>query len=193
MSSIEVKTSPAWRIVEILAGIIVLILAVIVLAEPGFAVLTLTVVIAGALIIGGLSRIILGVFATVFPVRMRQSNIIGGIMAFILGIVGIIFLENAVATLILILALAILVIGFGEIGVAFSRRPVTWHRILIAIVGFLIIVLGIYVVLDMNVGQGILAAILAIALVFLGIRDIVHGVTGHKPVSLPPTTPVTEV
>jgi uncharacterized membrane protein HdeD (DUF308 family) len=193
LTSIEVKTSPAWRILEILAGIVVLFLAVFVLADPGFAIATLTVVIAGALIIGGLSRIILGIFASVFPSRMRQFNVAGGIVAVILGIVGILFLQGAIATLILALALAILIIGAAEIGVAVSRHPPSWIRILIAIIGGLTVVLAIIVAADPNIGQGILAGILAVALVLLGVRDIIHGVTGHKPVSLPPATPVTEL
>jgi uncharacterized membrane protein HdeD (DUF308 family) len=191
--AIEVKTSIGWRALEIVAGLVVIVLAAFVLADPSFATLTLTVLIAGALIIGGFSRIVLGLFATGFPARMRQLNVTGGIVAVLLGILGLVFLQGAIGSLILALALAILVVGAIEIGVAVSRHPPTWIRALIAVVGALTVVLAIVVVINPTIGQNILAAILAAALVLVGIRDIVHGVTGHKPVQLPPSVPVTEL
>lgn len=193
MTTIQVKTSTGWRALEILAGLVVLALAAFVLADPGFATLTLTVVIAGALIIGGFSRIALGLFATGFPARMRQLNVTGGIVAVVLGMLGLVFLQGAIGSLILALALAILVVGAVEIGVAVSRHPPAWIRILIAIVGALTMFLAVVVVVSPTIGQSILAAILALALVLVGIRDIVHGVTGHKPVQLPSSTPLTEL
>lgn len=191
--AIETKTSRGWRALEIIAGLVVIVLAAFVLADPSFATLTLTVLIAGALIIGGFSRIVLGLFATGFPARMRQLNVTGGIVAVLLGILGLVFLQGAIGSLILALALAILIVGAIEIGVAVSRHPPTWIRTLIAVVGALTVVLAIVVVVNPPVGQNILAAILAAALVLVGIRDIVHGVTGHKPVQLPSSTPVTEL
>ncbi len=193
MTTIEVKTSPAWRVLEILTGLVILILGVFVLADPSFAISTLTIVIAGALIIGGLSRIVLGLFATGFPIRMRQLNITGGIVAVVLGIIGLVFLQNAIGTLILALALALLIVGAVEIGVAVSRHPPSWIRALIAAIGSLTVILAIIVVLDPTIGQNILATILAAAIALVGTRDIVHGITGHKPVRLPETTPVTEL
>lgn len=114
-------------------------------------------------------------------------------MAVVLGIIGLVFLQNAIGTLILALALALLIVGAVEIGVAVSRHPPSWIRALIAVIGALTVILAIIVVLDPTIGQNILATILAAAIALVGIRDIVHGITGHKPVRLPETTPVTEL
>jgi len=50
-------------------------------------------------------------------------------------------------------------------------------------IGALTIILSVYVILNMSVGQSILAAILAFALLLVGITNIVHGYTGHHPVT----------
>ena len=64
-----------------------------------------------------------------------------------------------------------------------ARHPPIWLRLVIVTIGILTILLSVYVILDMSVGQGILAAILAFALLLVGIRNIVHGITGHHPIA----------
>ena len=53
---------------------------------------------------------------------------------------------------------------------------------MIVSIGALTIILSVYVILNMSIGQSILAAILAFALLLVGIRNIVHGITGHHPI-----------
>lgn len=185
MGKVEVTASPLWRTLEIIGGIIVIALAFIVLADPQFAVLTLVIVIAAGLVIGGLFRISVGIWAIVLPSPLRMLNTAGGIIAVVLGIVALLELQAAVATLITILALALLLVGAFEIGVGVARHPPVWLRATIIIIGALTIILSGYVILDMSVGQGILAAILAIALLLVGLRNIVHGITGHHRVPRP--------
>ncbi len=179
----EVKT-PGWlRALEVLAGLLVLALAVIVLADPQFVLTTLVYLIGGALLIGGLSRVGIGVFARIFNPAARGLNLGGGIIAVIIGVVVILDPSLGLGALIFILAGAILLVGVVEIvvGGLAKHRPV-WLRAIVVIVGVLTVILSALTVLDAALGQGLLAAILAIALVLVGARDIVHGVSGHRPV-----------
>ncbi len=156
-------------------------LAAFVLADPQFAVQTLVIVIAAGLLIGGFFRIGLGIFAVVLPSRMRSLNTVGGVVAVVLGIVALLDLQAAINTLILLLATALLLVGVVEIGVGFARHPPVWLRGLIIVIGVLTVILSVLVIVDTTLGQGILAAILALALVLVGVRNIIHGITGHRP------------
>ena len=193
MTNVEVKTSPAWRVLEILGGLLVLALAVIVLLDQQAAIQTLVIVIAAGLIIGGLTRIALGLNPAIFSPTIRALNVAGGIIAIVLGAVVVVFSSLAIATLIVLLALGLLFAGALEIGIGVARHPPTWLRALIVTVGALTVLLSILVILDPALGTLLLASILALILVLVGARHIVHGITGHHPVRVLPVAPVTEV
>jgi len=193
LSKIEVRASGRWRAVEILGGLIVIALAIFALADPQFTIQTLVIVIAAGLIIGGLLRTGVGAFATVLPSALRSLNVTGGVIAFVLGIAALLDLQAAAATLVGILAVALLLVGAVEIGVGVARHPPIWLRLVIVAIGALTVILSVYVILDMSIGQSILAAILAFALLLVGIRNIVHGLTGHHPVATPIESAVTAV
>jgi hypothetical protein len=57
----------------------------------------------------------------------------------------------------------------------------------------LTIILSVYVILDMSIGERILTAILALALMLVGVRNIVHGITGHHPIARSVDAAVTAV
>jgi hypothetical protein len=191
MAKVEVSASGLWRALEILGGFIVIGAAVIALADPQFVVNAFVIVIAFGLVLGGLFRIGVGIFAAVLPSTLRALNTGGGIVAFVLGVAALLNLGATLATLIAILALAILLIGAFEIGFGIARHPPMWLRASIIILGILTIVLAGVVVVDMSIGTSIIAAILALALLFLGIRNLVHGITGHHPVATPIDASVT--
>jgi uncharacterized membrane protein HdeD (DUF308 family) len=193
LSRIEVRASGPWRTLEVLGGVIVIALAVLALADPQFTIQTLVIVIAAGLIIGGLFRIAVGAFATVLPSPLRAFNVTGGVIAFVLGTAALLDLQAAVATLIGILAVALLLVGALEIGVGVSRHPPVWLRLVIVTIGVLTIILSVIVIIDMSIGQGILAVFLAFALLLAGIRNIVHGITGHHPIARSVDAAVTAV
>ncbi len=162
MSKIEVRASGRWRAVEILGGLIVIALALFALADPQFTIQTLVIVIAAGLILGGLFRITVGAFATVLPSPLRSLNVTGGVIALVLGIAALFDLQATVATLVGILAVALLLVGAVEIGVGVARHPPVWLRLVILAIGALTIVLSVYVILNMSIGQTILAAMATI-------------------------------
>jgi uncharacterized membrane protein HdeD (DUF308 family) len=192
LSRIEVRASGPWRALEVLGGIIVMALAILALADTQFTTQIVVIVIAAGLILGGLFRISVGVFATVLPSTLRSLNVTGGVIALVLGIVALLVPQLVVATLIGIIAVALLLVGAVEIGVGIARHPPVWLRLLVVTIGVLTIILSVYVILDMSIGPSILASILAFALLLVGIRNIVHGFTGHHPVAAP-VQPVTAV
>src|SRR3989454_8969797 len=193
LSRIEVRASGRWRAVEILGGLIVIALAIFALADPQYTIRTLVIVIAAGLVLGGLFRITVGAFATVLPSPLRSLNATGGVIASVLGIAALLDLQAAVATLVGILAVALLLVGAVEIGVGVARHPPIWLRFVIVAIGALTVILSVYVILNMSIGQSILAAILAFALLLVGIRNIVHGLTGHHTVATPIESAVTAV
>jgi uncharacterized membrane protein HdeD (DUF308 family) len=183
LSKVEVMTSGLWRALEIIGGVIVIVAALVALADPQFVVNAFVIVIAAGLVIGGLFRISVGAFATVLPSTLRALNTAGGIIALVLGIAALLDLQAAVMTLINILALALLLVGAFEIGVGVARHPPGWLRASILVLGVLTIILAGAVILSPSIGQGIIGALLALALLFLGLRNLVHGITGHHPVA----------
>jgi uncharacterized membrane protein HdeD (DUF308 family) len=183
LSKVEVKASGLWRALEIIGGVIVIGAALLALADPQFIVNAFVIIIAAGLVIGGLFRISVGTFATVLPSTLRALNTAGGIIALVLGIAALLDLQAAVMTLITILALALLLVGAFEIGVGVARHPPTWLRASILVLGVLTIILAGTVILNPSIGQGIIGALLALALLFLGVRNLVHGITGHHPVA----------
>ena len=188
MAKLEVKASRFWRVLEIIGGLIVIATATVVLADPQFTVLTLVIVIAAGLVIGGLFRIGVGVSAIVLPSTLRTLNTAGGIIAVVLGIAALLDLQAAVATLIAVLALALLLVGAFEVGVGVARHSPVWLRVSIVVIGVFTVILAGIVIIDASIGEGILAAILALALLLVGIRNLVHGITGHRPVAAPVET-----
>lgn len=191
MAKVDVRTSSVWRALEIIGGLIVIAAAIIALADPQFVVNAFIIVIAAGLVIGGLFRIGVGAFASVLPSTLRALNTGGGIIAFVLGVAALLDLGAALSILIAIIALGLLLAGAFEIGFGMARHPPMWLRVSIISLGVLTIILAGVVVVDPSIGTGIIAAILALALLFLGVRNIVHGITGHHPVSTPIDASVT--
>ena len=188
------KRSPSWlRVLEILAGLFVLAIAFFVLADSSFALTVLAYTLGIGLVVIGLSRIFASVYGRYFAPWFREINAGGGIIAVVLGIVAIIDPQFVIGFLTLLVAFALLVIGIVEIVAAgFAKHPPVWVRGLIGVVGVLTVVLSVFVILDSSLGQLSLALIMAVVLVAVGVRDITHGITGHRPVKIDPSV-VTKV
>ena len=184
------KRSPAWlRLLEIIFGILLLPVAIFVVADSGFVLTILAYTIGFGLLILGLSRVFAGVFGKYFAPWFRELNAGGGLIAIILGIVILIVPQTLIGLLALLVAFALLIVGVVEIVAGgFAKHPPVWVRALIGIVGVLTVGLSVFLILDPPSAEVSLAAIVAIVLIAVGLRDIVHGVTGHRPVSLDPST-----
>jgi len=167
--------------------VFVLAVALFVLADSSFALTVLAYTLGIGLVILGLSRVFASVYGRYFAPWFREINAGGGIIALILGSVAIIDPQLVIGFLSLLVAFALLVVGVVEIIAAvFARHPPVWVRGLIGVVGTLTVILSMLVVIDTSLGQLALALIIAVALVAVGVRDITHGITGHRPVRIDP-------
>jgi uncharacterized membrane protein HdeD (DUF308 family) len=182
------KRSPAWlRVLEILAGVLVLAVAFFVLADSSFALTVLAYTLGIGLFILGLSRIFAGAYGRYFAPWFREINAGGGIIALVLGTIAIIDPPLVIDFLALLVAFALLIVGIVEIVAAgFAHHPPVWVRGLIGVVGVLTVILSMLVILDPSLGQLGLALIIAVVLVAVGVRDIAHGISGHRPIKIDP-------
>ncbi len=129
-------------------------------------------------VIGGVLVIALAVFALADPQFTTQTLVIVIAAGLIIG--GLFRISVGAFATVLPSQLRSLNVTGGVIAFVLGTAALLDLQAIVAI-GILTIILSVYVILDMSVGQGILAAILAVALLLVGVRNIVHGITGHHP------------
>ncbi len=116
---------PTWlRAANIVLGILVFVLSVVVIAEPGFAVLTLVLLLYIALFVRGVAGISLGATAKIFSTPLRAASIGVGVLSVILSLVFLALLGLAVATLILLLSIGLLITGLEAIAAGVIGREI---------------------------------------------------------------------
>ena len=178
MSAATGEKQKAWlRILEIILGIIVLILAGYVLAYPGIAILTLVFVLGVGLIVLGITRIA-AAFASGISSGMRVLSLIIGVLAIILAIYVVAYPAAGALTLIFLLAFGLLLSGMEAIAVGGSigSKASKAASIVLGVIG---IILAFIVLFYPGVALGTLVLLLAISFVILGIEAIVSGILGR--------------
>jgi uncharacterized membrane protein HdeD (DUF308 family) len=166
----EKKSSMGLRILEILAGIIVLVLAGYVIAHPLVAVATLISFLAIALIILGVAYFI-RVFAKGISGWRRLLNLILSILAII--IAAYIIAYPAIygsLTLVYLFGLAFLFAGIAN-----AARGTAGS----IIVGVLGIIVGFVVIIFPALGLATIVFLLAVFLVIFGLESIISGIVGR--------------
>lgn len=119
------KMLPTWlRAAYIILGLLVFILSVVVIAEPGFAVLTLVLLLYLALFFRGVAGITLGATAKMFSTPLRAASIAVGALSIVLAIIFLVAPGLAVATLILLLSIGLFIIGVEAIAAGAIGREV---------------------------------------------------------------------
>lgn len=178
MSATTGEKQKAWlRILEIILGIIVLILAGYVLAYPGIAILSLIFVLGIGLFILGITRIA-GAFAPGVPSGMRVLSVIIGVIAIILAIYVVAYPAAGALTLIFFLGFGLLLSGMEALALGGSFGSGAGKTASI-VLGVIAIILAFVVLLYPGVALGTLVFLLAISFVILGIEAIVSGIVGR--------------
>jgi len=169
--TVDQKKSPMWlRIVEIIAGIIIVVLAGYVIAYPAVAIATLILFLAIALIIIGIDYFI-RVFAKGITGWRRLLNLILSALAII--IAAYIIAYPAIygsLTLVYLLGLALLFAGIA------SAARGTVGGIVIGILG---IIIGFTVIIFPGVGLATIVFLVAVFLVIFGLESIASGILGR--------------
>ena len=169
--TVDQKKSPMWlRILEIIAGIIIVVLAGYVIAYPAVAIATLILFLAIALIIIGIDYFI-RVFAKGITGWRRLLNLILSALAII--IAAYIIAYPAIygsLTLVYLLGLALLFAGIA------SAARGTVGGIVIGILG---IIIGFTVIIFPGVGLATIVFLVAVFLVFFGLESLASGILGR--------------
>ena len=117
---------PKWlRASNIVLGLLAFVLSVIVIAEPGFAVLTLVLLLYLALFFRGVAGISMGWAAKHFSKAWRGLSIGVGALSIVLAIIFLALPSLAVATLIVLLSVGLLITGLEYIVVGAVGRELT--------------------------------------------------------------------
>jgi uncharacterized membrane protein HdeD (DUF308 family) len=175
---LSLEKSPTWvRPVQIGLGIIVVILSIYALANPGAAFVSIVFILGIILFIVGIEKIIAGIF---LPIRGKAASIGLGILVLIFAGLVIAFPEFATWIITIFLGIALLFGGAASIAQAFSGKESGWRKAFLIGVGALLIILGIIVLVSPVFGAQFAGFIVAIGLLIAGIQMIVAGATGRR-------------
>ncbi|MFI5450068.1 MAG: DUF308 domain-containing protein [Candidatus Bathyarchaeia archaeon] len=110
----------------------------------------------------------------------RIADIVIGIISIILSLAVLSEPGLALLTLVFILCFAFVAIGFSGLALGIIRRDIPgWRRAVEAIFGVIVILLALVVLFDPIFGISLLISLLAIALLFHGIRDLTSCVSSE--------------
>ena len=112
------------RAANIVLGVLAFVLAVIVIAEPGFAVLTLVLLLYFALFVRGVSALAMAAAGKLIAPRLRAASAAVGVLSIILSIVFLAFPALAIGTLIFLLSIGLLFFGFEAIAAGAIGREI---------------------------------------------------------------------
>jgi uncharacterized membrane protein HdeD (DUF308 family) len=166
----EKKSSMWLRILEIIAGLIILVLGGYVIAQPGVAIATLIFFLAVALIVLGIAYFV-RVFAKGITGWRRLLNLILSVLAIIIAaaVIDNPFIYGSL-TLVYLLGLALLFAGIA------SAARGTAGGIVVGILG---IIIGFVVIIFPGLGLATLVLLLAVFLVIFGLESIISGIMGR--------------
>jgi len=173
------KGTPGWmRGVEIIAGVILLIIAVYFLFTPDFAVTLVRTLLAIGLIVLGVALAVRGATSEILSAAGKILNVILGIIVLALGAYSLIYPNLGNALLILILAVALLLSAIGRIafgGFAMEGMP-SWVRSVSILIGVIVLILAIAVIIWPTViGEALIALVMALIFALFGIQLIISG------------------
>jgi uncharacterized membrane protein HdeD (DUF308 family) len=173
------KTTPMWaRLLEVILGIIVLVLAVYVLFNTGAAANILRLILGIGLIILGLILLIRGATSKVLKATGRILNVILGIIFLAVGVAAIVYSNFGTTLIILIFAFGLLLNAIGRLefagySTATGMPPsVRWANIILGVIAFL---LAIYAFVDASFASAFLGLLVALVLFLFGIQLIIAG------------------
>jgi uncharacterized membrane protein HdeD (DUF308 family) len=167
------------RALFLIVGFIAIAASVFALALPGLAVLTLLFLLSFVLLFLGIARIAHSVKVKLWSKGHRALYAVAGVVALILGVVVLAFPLLGIATLVFLLAFALLAYGIVSlvIGASAAASLVSkWKRALLLIVGALSIIFSLIVLVFPGIGLVTLVVWLSVAFLLNGIETIISGI-----------------
>ena len=173
------EATPMWaRILEIIAGIIVLILAVYIIFNPNVAIDLLRLILGIGLIILGLVLLIRGATSKVLSTAGKILNVILGIIVLVLGVAAIVYTTFGEAFLIFLFAVGLLLNAIGRIsfaGFSAAEGAPSWVRWGSIVLGIIALIVAIAVIVFPGIGQALLVLLVALVFLLFGIQLILTG------------------
>jgi uncharacterized membrane protein HdeD (DUF308 family) len=173
------QKSPGWRrAAQIGLGALAIILAIIAIVFPGATVVSIVIILAIALLIVGIEKVISGIF---FQHKSRFAAIGLGILVIILAIIALAFPVGATTVLIFILAFALMFDGFARIIQGFGdKQERGWIRGFYIGVGVLAVIISVMILVSPLFGAALAGLLIGIALLIIGIEIISAGIAGRE-------------
>lgn len=173
------QKSPGWRrAAQIGLGALAIILAIIAIVFPGATVVSIVIILAIALLIVGIEKVISGIF---FQHKSRFAAIGLGILVIILASIALAFPVGATTVLIFILAFALMFDGFARIIQGFGdKQERGWIRGFYIGVGVLAVIISVMVLVSPLFGAALAGFLIGIALLIIGIEIISAGIAGRE-------------
>jgi uncharacterized membrane protein HdeD (DUF308 family) len=175
--------APNWwlRVLNVVFGLICVLLSAVVLTYPGLDILTVILILAAALLVVGLARIIVGVFAEYIPIRLRAINVGAGILEIVVTITIMLYPQYITQTLIQLLSAALLVHGTTSAAIGIYARALPGLlRGLFVVAGLLGITLSVAAFISIPLGFLTSVYMLSIGYLSNGIVEAIWGITVPK-------------
>jgi uncharacterized membrane protein HdeD (DUF308 family) len=179
------KGTPMWaRLLEIIAGIILLVIAVYFVFNPSLGVGLVRTLLAIGLILLGLLLAVRGATSNVLSAWARILNVILGIIVLALGAYCIIYPNLGNALVIFLFALGLLLTAIGRIafaGFEVGAGVPPWARTGGIVVGVIVLLIAIGVIIwPSALGETLIGWLMALIFGLFGINLIASGATSKS-------------
>ena len=176
-------TAPNWlRGLKVIFGLVLIILTVVILSYPNLGQLNQIFMLATAILIVGLARIFVGMFAKHIPFRLRAFNVVLGIFAVAVTLTAIINQLKLTQTLIQLLSLVLLFHGANSVMVGrYTENLSRFSRGTLFALGVLCIALSVWTLLIAFLALSTSIDALAVGYLAVGIAEIVEATAKTRP------------
>jgi uncharacterized membrane protein HdeD (DUF308 family) len=179
-TSSTTKAVSAIRVALGIAGVVALIVGILILLWPGHTAAVVTAIIAIYAIVGGIAYAALGIFSKSTRGWSRVGHIVLGVVFIAAGIIALTRLAATTTGLFIFVGLLIGIIWIIEGIVSFTSISSTRSKALTVIFAILSILAGVVMLLS-PLFSVVLWLLIGIALVVLGIVQIVRAATWKAP------------
>jgi len=171
---------PGWlRAIEIATGLLTIVFGILVLVFPGWGMTTLVILLSVGLFFTGIQSIAL-LGHRGLPSSFKVLSVATGVISLILAVLVVVFPRYGVATLLIFVSFGLIVSGFGRLFLAYELKATSsWIRGLLLAVGLVAIILSAVVLFLPGLALLTFATVLAIVLLVSGAEMIVSGAIGR--------------
>lgn len=175
------KASTSIRIVEIILGAITVGLSAFIISNPGVTTFIFVTFLGFALIMVGISKIIVGAALKDSTKSFKGISIAIGVISVIGGIFALVNPIGAVAALILVISIFILIHGVGLIASGITQKGTQKGlRIANIVLGVIAVAFAALIYANPDWAVAMMIILLALGLLFNGIASIISGIFGIR-------------